>query len=162
MRSNPKSCRDQSRAVWPPEPGWFALSLVSKAWKVPARIVFEDGLWRAIIDGIARDQHADPAHAPDVAWVWQSGLIIDENTYAWLNATREWARLHDSMHPSLSPRRAIDPAKLEPIIPRRDDPSTNAGALAEPFGSPRGSPIRQRSPAPLASVQPRRKQDITL
>jgi hypothetical protein len=107
----------QSRLIWPPMPGYFALQLVRRGWRVPACIAHEDARWYAIIDGIARDSHIDPAYAPDVARVWTGGLRIPRADYEWLLALKEHALVHDPDHPCLSPHKAIRPNLLRPIIP---------------------------------------------
>lgn len=112
---SPRHAAAQSRAVWPPEPGLFSLALVRGGWKVPARIVRDADGWLAEVDGETSSAHPDPAYAPGVASLWANGLKIDEATFNYLTALREWARLHDPAHPSLHPYRPIDRLTARPL-----------------------------------------------
>lgn len=112
-----RHARVQARSIWPPSPGLFSVSLTRGAWKVPARIVHEDGLWHAEIDGEEYTAHSDPTLAAMVDYVWHSGLRIDQAAYDWLMVLKDWARANNPDHPCLSPRRAIDPNRLRPIMP---------------------------------------------
>src|SRR3954469_17773176 len=123
------------RLVWPPQPGYFQMRLVSRGWKVPARLVLGDSGWHAIIDEEAYFPHSDPAQARGVAAVWTSGAQIDAATYRWLIALKAWARAAAPDHPCLSPRSPIDPAVLPPI-----DPS-----LRRPFAGTQRTPHLERS-----------------
>jgi hypothetical protein len=115
-----------SRLIWPPQPGYFAVRLVRKGFRVPACINWDGSVWHAIIDEITYLPHTDPAHAQGVARIWMSGLMITEADYRWMIAIKVWARTADPDHPCLSPRTPIDPARLRPI-----DPS-----LRHPFAGP--------------------------
>jgi hypothetical protein len=109
---------DQRRAVWPPEPGHFRLSLVRGGWRVPARLsVTVDG-WQAEIDGIAYPPDPDPARATGVERVWTGGEIIDQSEHDWLVEMRTWARTHAPDHPAANPLQAINPSELRPLMPR--------------------------------------------
>jgi hypothetical protein len=105
----------QARAIWPPEPGHFAFRLVKKGWKVPSTIHHSDGLWRAEIDGVMCDPHADPALAARVADLWHGGVRISAAEYAWLNAVKTWALVHQPDHPACHPRKPIDHRLLAPL-----------------------------------------------
>ena len=120
MRSERHS-KDQSRAIWPPEAGFFRVQLSSRAWAVPCAIVaHDDGTWQAVVDGVDRTPHADPAYAQDIALIWTSGTKIAKPEYDYLNAIREHYRAHGPEdHPSLHPREAINPMRLRPIFPER-------------------------------------------
>jgi hypothetical protein len=107
----------QRRKIWPPEPGFFSLRLVKDAWRVPARIICENGLWRAEVDDILHPVSDDPAQAYMVDAIWHHGIKIPEDVYQWMYQVREWAAHNCPDHPCLFPRRAIDPAKLAPIPP---------------------------------------------
>lgn len=105
----------QTRAIWPPEPGFFAVRLHKGGWRVPAEIRHTDGLWCAIVDGAARMPHADPETAQDIARVWHGGVRIDQATYAWLIAVRDAAASTDPEHPALHPNQPINHARLKPL-----------------------------------------------
>jgi hypothetical protein len=125
---------EQTRLVWPPEPGPFKIRLVARGWQVPARILHEplsgavgcDGAtlyqWQAVVDGIAREPDHDPARAEDVARIWHSGQRISEDDYRFLVDMGDWARAHDPRHPAANPLRPIDPSRLRPLRPRTPHP----------------------------------------
>lgn len=115
MATSPRHAQAQRRAVWPPQPGFFAFQLVKRGWRVPARILFADGLWRAELDGKLCDAHPDPIYADYVARIWQAGIKIDEQTYHWLLAMKAHARAHEPDHPAANPREAIDHGLLRPL-----------------------------------------------
>lgn len=113
---SPRHAAAQTRAVWPPEPGLFSMTLVRGGWKVPARIARDaDGAWVAEVNGETCAAHPDPAYAHGVASIWANGLKIDEATYNYLSATREWARLHDPAHPALHPDTPINRLTVRPL-----------------------------------------------
>jgi hypothetical protein len=118
MTSNARRSFGQSRAVWPPQPGFFAFRLVKNGWRVPARILFDGENWIAEIDGELCDPHSDPAYAPMLSAVWHGGHKIPQRDYDWLVGLKAWARANDPDHPCLHPRRPIDPGQLQPITPR--------------------------------------------
>jgi hypothetical protein len=109
---------EQSRAIWPPEPGFFALRLVRRGWEVPARIVFDGEKWQAEIDGVASLPDIAPALAENVARIWQGSRRIAEHEFRWLEKLREWAKANQPEHPCLHPRQPIKPGMLKPILPR--------------------------------------------
>lgn len=108
--------RDQpSRQSWPPLPGYFRLRLVKDGWRAPAQIIFADGLWQAIIDGEEGEPDADPVVA-GVDTIWAYGAFSTADEYAFLNATREWARQYRSDHPAADARRPRSKRRMKPII----------------------------------------------
>lgn len=107
-----------ARAVWPPEPGFFALKLVRNGWLVPARIGFDGVRWHAEIDGTIHPAHTDPALAPEVARIWTSGARVDEADYRWRFAVKAHALAHDPAHPALCPDKAMNPNTLRPLPAR--------------------------------------------
>jgi hypothetical protein len=117
--SAPSTERPQARAVWPPHPDLFHLRLVKHGWPVPARILCTDDGWQAEVDGVLYPPHPDPAYAPMVAELWHRGQFITELEYRWRSALRDHARTHDSAHPSVNPRKAVDVRRLKPLQPRR-------------------------------------------
>jgi hypothetical protein len=116
--------KDQARAVWPPEQGYFRLRLARGAWEVPCRIVrTEDGEWFAEIDGCAHASNPDPALAEGISIVWTYGFRTDEADFRWRLAVKAHAAAHGSPdHPALNPRRAISLMRLSPIQPRTPTP----------------------------------------
>lgn len=108
----------QARLIWPPSPGYFSLRRHKGAWRVPAEIRHEAGLWCAIIDGVAGNSHTDPAHAKDVDTIWTSGLRLPEVEFRYLEQVRDWAKANDPDHPALHPFKPIDPMRLTPLMPR--------------------------------------------
>lgn len=132
-----------SRLIWPPEPGYFALRRHRKAWRVPAQIARDDaGLWCAIIDGVARDSHSDPAHAPDVGVIWHSGIRIPAAEYRYMLDFKAWALDNDPSHPCLHPFEPIDPMQLRPLLP----PADFASPASVPDGVDLPRPDHQRTP----------------
>jgi hypothetical protein len=105
----------QRRAIWPPEPGFFVVGLARGAWRVPARLIHDSSGWHAEVDETVHPAHRDPVHAPMVDTVWHHGMRVPEADFRWLLATKAHAKIHDPEHPSLWPRRKIDPRRLKPI-----------------------------------------------
>lgn len=98
-----------SRRVDMPSPGAFEIKLVRGGPLVACRITYDDGLWRAWIDGkLQQPEHADPAVAGGVFRIWHSGTVITEAQYRFRLATKLWAETHDRDHPSLHPTRSIN------------------------------------------------------
>ena len=107
--------RDEaSRAVWPPQPGWFNLRLVRGGWRVPCQIVHQDGLWQAIIDGEAKVAAADPAQAEGVDRIWHGGTRIPQFEFDYLESLRAAA---PPDHPARNPTKRIEPSMLTPMVP---------------------------------------------
>ena len=113
--------KDPPRRIDLPEPGCFAVKLVRGGPRVPARIVCENGLWSADIDGKpCGAAHEDPLYADGVFRVWQGGKIIDETEYRHMLAIKSWAAEHRPTHPSQNPRKPIGSlAKIPPIFQKR-------------------------------------------
>lgn len=109
----------ESRAVWPPTPGFFKIRLVRRGWRVPAMIVRSEHGWQAVIDGVTYETHDDPAQSPEIGKVWGYGTMISAADYDWLVAVRENARVNDRAHPSLSPLKPINYLTLTPLLPAR-------------------------------------------
>jgi hypothetical protein len=107
---------DQRRQIWPPEPGYFLLRLVKDGWRVPCRIIHDAEGWHAEVDGTHHPAHADPALAYMTDALWHGGLRISQADYNWAVATREQARATAPDHPSLHPRKPMDPRTLKPIV----------------------------------------------
>lgn len=110
--------KQKSRAVWPPEAGYFSVRLVRKGFRVPARIIHDGEKWQAEVDGEMQTPHPDPALAAMVADIWYGGRQIDQQEYDYLVAVKEHARVNNPQHPCLHPRCAIDHRVLTPIMPR--------------------------------------------
>jgi hypothetical protein len=70
-----------TRAVATPEPGYFRVRLVRKGPLVPARIVFTNGLWNAVVDGMIYPSAPEPSGAPRVFFIWHGGEIVSEAKY---------------------------------------------------------------------------------
>jgi hypothetical protein len=100
----------------PPEPGIFHIRLVKKGWnKVPARIVSENGLWWAEIDGIPDGPKvADPLRSGAIMRVWEAGTKIEQGQYDYALALKAWALKNAPTHPAANPRQPIDLTKLDP------------------------------------------------
>lgn len=111
------AARDQhARVVWPPSPGYFTLRLVKGGWRAPAQIIFANGLWQAIVDGEAGTPHADPVIA-GVDIIWSYGVFSNAAEYAYLNATREWARRNpQANHPAADATQPISRVRMRPIM----------------------------------------------
>ena len=95
------------RRVDRPEPGYFELRLVRGGPLVGARIVHEDGLWSAWIDGELADE---PAPQPSLAVfrIWHGGSSCDRSIYDFRLAVKSWAMANDPSHPSMQPNAVID------------------------------------------------------
>lgn len=100
-----------------PQPGFFLMRLVKKGWnKVPARIIYENRLWRAEIngelDGPAVD---DPLKSTSVMRIWETGRIVPEPEYRHAIDLKAWALRKDPTHPAANPRRPIDLTEMKPV-----------------------------------------------
>ncbi len=107
---------NQHDILAPPEPGLFFVRLVRKGPWVPARIIFEGGLWRAEINGLA-----DGAPTPDyldhraVMRIWESGRAATEPEFDHALALKAWAEKHAPTHPAANPRKPIDLTTIPPL-----------------------------------------------
>lgn len=117
MRTKP----EHPRRVDQPEPGFFRLTFCRDGWLVPARIVHDDGLWHAVVDGVAHSAHADPLFAPWVFRLWQGAERADEADYRWRLKLRAWAAEHAPTHPCLRPETPMYRLIAPPIIPHTED-----------------------------------------
>ena len=108
----------EPRIVWPPEVGCFRIRLVARGWPAPAEIIFDRGLWSALIDGtLAGPPHPDATLAIGVARVWHNAVKITRAEYNWRLAIKVWAAEHQPDHPALHAKRPIDPGMLRPLPP---------------------------------------------
>jgi hypothetical protein len=98
-----------------PVPGFYEIRLVRKGPFVPARIVHEDGLWSAVINGQESHKNADPYEVPMIHRIWPCERTITEDRYAYLNDLRVWAIANDPKHPAANPRTPIDLTELKPL-----------------------------------------------
>ena len=103
--------RQPSREVGNPQPGFFKLRLVKGGPYLPARIMCQDGLWWAVIAGVARAKHADPAYAPDLYRIWHGGDFITGAEYATAMKV-----LQSPSTPRLPANRKIDLTKLPSLF----------------------------------------------
>lgn len=96
------------------------MSLIRKGWKVPCRIIQEDFLWFAEVDGSrARYTVADPFDCPQIVHIHEWGEKVSDRHYGYLIGIKEWAKRHDPDHPCLNPWTSMDPMNLRPLIPRK-------------------------------------------
>lgn len=103
-------------ALEPPEPGYFLMRLVRKGWsRVPARILFEDGLWQAEIDGSRGPKVQNPLNSSGVMRVWETARRVPQHEYDKAVEIKEWAKQNDPTHPALNPRQAIDLTEMNPL-----------------------------------------------
>jgi hypothetical protein len=119
--------REAPRAIHDPQPGYFLTRLCRGGWLVPARIDrAENGDWITVIDGEQR-QHPDPTEA-GVFRVWLGGTPCEPWQYQDRLELKAWAATNDPDHPSLHPKRPIDPMRLTPRpVPRSVVPRAPAG-----------------------------------
>ena len=113
-----------SRRIDQPQPGFFRMPLVKGGWVVPALIVYQDGLWWAVVDGLQHPPNPDPFAAPWVSRIWEGASFATETDYRWRLATKAWAIKHDPDHPCLDPEKPISRMRLRPIIPQTEDTNT--------------------------------------
>lgn len=102
-----------------PEPGYFTVKLCRGGPKLPCRIVHENCLWWAEVNGERHLAAADPEQSETVLRVWQHGERSDASEFDYLNALREWARASQPEHPLLHPLRSVAQSltHLPPVIP---------------------------------------------
>lgn len=102
----------------PPQPGLYLLKLgAGRPW-VPARILHQDGLWSAEIDGApAGLPEEDPDRQEAVMRIWHGGRRSDDSEHAYLAAVKRWAADNQPEHPLLHPTKRIDLNRLPPVLP---------------------------------------------
>lgn len=104
-----------------PVPGYFEMTLVSKGRLagpiVPARIMFEGGMWQASINGKLGPADPDPSKATGVYRIWHKAQRSTQEACAYLEAVKAWAEKHDANHPALRPYDLVDNTQLAPVIP---------------------------------------------
>jgi hypothetical protein len=130
-----------------PEPGLWKLRRYSGGWPyVPARIIFEGGLWSAVIDGKeAGLPNADPAMADGVMDIWladkepisaaEYNYRTSEDPDARPIPLKAWARQSYPDHPCLDPRKQVDPTTLR-LTPEFGNPTPPAPLAVEPLNRP--------------------------
>jgi hypothetical protein len=113
--------------IWPPTPGFYAMSLTRGGPRVAVRIWFGHAVidgdeqdrgddWRCEIDGrcdfIERDRDTGykcrVALPVDRAWPLCAKQPIEESEYRYLVAHARWAKQHQPYHPKSSPQQAVD------------------------------------------------------
>ena len=103
----------KARVVSEPKVGFYKVRLTSKGWPVPAELRIHNGLWWATLDG-------DPLGC----WLPEDFLLLSDATLAmrihlygeqidgaefyYLNALREFCKLHHPDHPAANPTRPIN------------------------------------------------------
>jgi hypothetical protein len=130
-----------------PEPGLWKLRLHSGCWPyVPARIIFEAGLWSAEIDGKSAGlPNSDPTMADGVMDIWLTDKDpISAAEYNFRTSEdpdlrpiplKAWARSSYPDHPCLDPRKRVDPATLR-LTPEFGNPTPPAPLVEEPLNRP--------------------------
>ena len=110
----------KARVVNEPQPGFYKVRLVAKGWKVPAWIFQAGDALVAIVDGeqqIGRWRADDEAPMSDITPLMRVHLYgeqIDQAEWDYLNALREFCRIHKPDHPCCHPGRPIDIRLLAP------------------------------------------------
>ena len=100
---------NRPRHVDKPEPGFFEMRLVKGGPLVGARIVHEDGLWSAWIDGApCGPPHPDPVYANGVYRIWHNAAFSDELSYNFRMELRAWALKHDPEHWAARPQLPVN------------------------------------------------------
>ena len=103
------------------EPGLYRMSLIRNGWKVPCRIVQGIDVWWAEVNEMVQGYHIDPFDCPAIIRIHEWGEKVSDRQYDWLIGIKAWARQNDPTHPCLHPWTSMDPNKLRPLIPRREE-----------------------------------------
>jgi hypothetical protein len=100
----------------PPQPGIFMLRLVRKGQRVPARIILENGWWRAEINGVEEGPRVeDPLASRSIVRIWESGQMVSQEVFDHALALKAWAEKNDPTHPAANPRQPVDLTKMQPV-----------------------------------------------
>jgi hypothetical protein len=93
------------------------MRLVKKGWsKVPARLIYEDGLWQAEINGaLEGPKVANPLDSRSVMRVWEAGRMVSQPEYDHAIALKLWAEKNEPTHPAANPRQPIDLTAMNPL-----------------------------------------------
>ena len=108
------------RVVSEPQPGFYKVRLCPRGWLVPARIDMLHGIYTATVDGSPAlgfwtlEEFRDLPDTNLVQRVHLYGRPIDQSEYDYLNALREFCRIHKPDHPCCHPGRPID-IRLQPV-----------------------------------------------
>lgn len=104
-------------ALEPPQPGYFLMRLVKKGWaKVPARIICDDGVWQAEINGaLEGPKVCDPLMSRSIMRIWETGRMVDLHVYQYAQDLKAWAEQHEPSHPAANPRTPIDLTAMNPL-----------------------------------------------
>lgn len=105
-----------ARSVAVPEPGYFAMRLVRGGPTVAARIVHSEGLWNAVVDGLAYRPASDPAAAEMVFRIWHGAEQITEAGYFLMLRQKADAIAANRNDPAAHPTKKIDLANLPSIF----------------------------------------------
>jgi len=101
-----------SRRLDDPKPGYFLVRVVKGGPLVPAAIIYEFGVWRAVISGEEFDAREDPLRAEKVLFIWHGFREqITRDEYL-----QRLGLAADHTHPSSRPREVIDLATEPPIF----------------------------------------------
>lgn len=103
-----------TRRVDQPEPGYFCIRLVKGGPWVAAEIRHIDGAWLALIDGVPKTPHPDPAQAEDVFRIWHYGERIPNYEHAFMVQWAAHVRVFQPDAPEANPTRPINVGREPP------------------------------------------------
>jgi|HubBroStandDraft_1064217.scaffolds.fasta_scaffold49437_3 hypothetical protein len=108
------------RVISEPVAGFYKVRLCPRGWRVPAKLDMLHDVWTATVDGSPAlgfwtlEEFRDLPDTNLAQRVHLYGERIDQAEFDYLNALREFAKVHKPRHPAANPMEAID-LRLQPI-----------------------------------------------
>jgi hypothetical protein len=108
------------RVVSEPVAGFYKVRLAPRAWKVPAKLDMLHDVWTATVDGSPAlgfwtlEEFRDLPDTNLAQRVHLYGEPISQSEYDYLNALRDYAKLHRPRHPAANPMQPVD-LRLQPV-----------------------------------------------
>jgi len=107
----------ESKPIWPPTCGHYAIRVVKHGPEVPAKIECAGAMWAVtILD--KTETHDDPAQIRSLDQIWPYGRSITKADYDFLLARYHYCLRHEPHSPFCNPTKPISLAAMPPLMPR--------------------------------------------